>query len=336
MKVPVKVVEAVQKAERIVLATHINPDGDAVGSLLGLMRALIKMNKQVFAFMEEPVPAIYRFMPGSARVQTNLDEMQAFVAGSPGNCLGISLDCGDRKRLGRYSEALLDIHPFVNIDHHQKNGNFGDINWVEPGRSSTGEMVFDLLEVMGAEISEKTAQCLYAAIVTDTGSFKYESTRGHTLNVACKLLRLGVRPEKIASDIYDNWSLGRLQLLQTVLATLEIYSKERIAVIRVTQSMLERTFTTMDDTEEFINLPRSVRSVKVAVFLKEVDTNFISVSLRAKGECDVASIAAGFGGGGHRNASGFRSRGFSLDEIRDRIVARITKVLDQSNYSHGM
>jgi phosphoesterase RecJ-like protein len=181
-------------------------------------------------------------------------------------------------------------------------------------------MIFDLAEALGAEISTKAAECLYVAINTDTGSFRYDSTSSHTFAVAGELVRRGVRPDLIANNLYDNYTLGRLRLMQEVLATLEMHERERIAVIRVTQKMLERTFTTMQDTEYFINLPRAVRSVRVAVFLKEVAPEVVSVSLRAKGQCDVSLVAAQFGGGGHRNASGFRLEGKGLDAVRDALL----------------
>ena len=181
-------------------------------------------------------------------------------------------------------------------------------------------MVFDLARTLGAEISPKAAECLYAALVTDTGSFQYEATSQHTFAVAGELVQRGVRPEVIANNLYNTYTLGRLRLMQEVLATLEMYDRDRIAFIRVTQNMLDRTFTTMEDTEYFITLPRAVRSVRVAVFLKEIDRNLVSVSLRAKGQCDVSLIAARFGGGGHRNASGFRLRDLSLDAVRDQML----------------
>jgi phosphoesterase RecJ-like protein len=206
------------------------------------------------------------------------------------------------------------------IDHHQGNNGFGDGSWIETHRSSTGEMIYDLAEAMGAEISTRAAECLFAAISTDTGSFRYESTSGHTFAVAGELVRRGVRPEIISNHLYDNYTLGRLRLMQEVLASLEMHERDRIAIIRVTQKMLERTFTTMEDTEYFINSPRAVRSVRVAVFLKEVAPGVVSVSLRAKGQCDVSLIAAQFAGGGHRNASGYRIKGQTLDAVRDSLL----------------
>nr|WP_320011357.1 bifunctional oligoribonuclease/PAP phosphatase NrnA [uncultured Desulfobulbus sp.] len=316
-----RVLKAVREKGHILLATHYNPDGDALGSLLGLADILEGMGKTVLRYLEEPVTHLYRFLPGCGQTQTDMAAVRSFVAGAGNDFLGLCLDCGDQDRLGRHNQELAGFSPFMVIDHHKGNSGFGDGAWIEPHRSSTGEMVFDLAMALGAEVSERAAECLYTAINTDTGSFRYESTSSHTFAVAGELVQRGVRPEVIAQQLYDNSTLGRLRLMQEVLATLEMHERDRIAFIRVNQNMLERTFTTMEDTEYFINFPRAVATVRVAVFLKEVEPDHISVSLRAKGQCDVSLIAAQFGGGGHRNASGCRFKGQSMDSVRDALLA---------------
>jgi phosphoesterase RecJ-like protein len=317
------IVEAVRSKGHVLLATHFNPDGDALGSLLGLAEVLEGMGKRVLRYLEEPVSHLYRFLPGCGQIQTDMAKVREFIAQAGNDLLTVCLDCGEEKRLGRYHQELSGFHPLLVIDHHRGNSGFGDGAWIEPHRSSTGEMVYDLAVALGAEVSTRAAECLYAAINTDTGSFRYESTSSHTFAVAGELVRRGVRPETVATNLYDNYTLGRLRLMQEVLATLEMYERDRIAIIRVTQKMLERTFTTMLDTEYFINLPRAVSSVRVAVFLKEIEPNHVSVSLRAKGQCDVSQVAGQFGGGGHRNASGFRVKGQPLDAVRDALLLRL-------------
>lgn len=315
----------IEAARHIILATHINPDGDALGSVLGFADILEESGKKVLRYLEEPVSQMYRFLPGCGQVQTDMDRVHQFAGDADNACVVVCLDCGDVGRLGKSGPDLMEIRPFLVIDHHRGNGGFGDVFWIEPERSSTGEMVFDLARRLGYPISAKAAECLFAAIVTDTGSFKYESTSSHTFHVAQELVKCGVRPDRISKNLYDNYSLGRLRLMQEVLATLEMYLKDKIAVIRVTQRMLERTFTTMEDTENFINLPRAVRTTRVAVFLKEVDEDTVGVSMRARGECDVSAVASVFGGGGHRNASGFRMTGKSVDQVRDLLLSALER-----------
>lgn len=315
-----RILEAIREKGHVLLATHFNPDGDALGSLLGLAEILEGMGKQVLRFLEDPVTHLYRFLPGCGQIQTDMEVVRDFVRAAGDDFLALCLDCGDDHRLGRHSKELTTFRPLMVIDHHKGSNGFGDGCWIEPHRSSTGEMIFDLAEALGAEVSRRAAECLYVAINTDTGSFRYESTSSHTFAVAGELVHRGVRPEVMANQLYDNSTLGRLRLMQEVLATLEMHERDRIAIIRVTQNMLERTFTTMADTEYFINFPRAVATVRVAVFLKEIEAEHISVSLRAKGQCDVSLIAARFGGGGHRNASGCRFKGQNMDTVRDILV----------------
>lgn len=321
------IVKTITDCNSFILVTHIHPDGDALGSLLGLAAILESMGKDVFRLLEKPVPSMYRFLPDSGRVRTSLREAKEFAAAGD-DVAAIALDCGDRKRLGDYGHDLLLIRPFLVIDHHGSNDGFGDACWIEPHRSSTGEMIFDLAGELGAELSAPAATCLYTAILTDTGSFRYETTSAHTFAVAGKLVGLGVRPDRIAGRIFDNYTPGRLRLLKQVLATMELFHRDRIAFIRVSRGMYEQTGTIQDDTENFINLPRSIGSVEVAVFLKETEDDRIAVSMRAKGGCNVAKIAGLFGGGGHRNAAGFRRRG-TLRDVRDTLLPIMEEALEQ-------
>lgn len=324
-----KAVQVIQAAGNIVLATHIRPDGDALGSLLGLADILGNMGKQVVCYLEEPVPAMYAFLPRAVRIETDLDRVLGFARECGSDIMFINLDCGDLERLGKSGPALQTIHPCLVIDHHQGNSGFGDLAWVEPHRSSTGEMVYDLAAALGAEISKDAAECLYTAIVTDTGSFQYDSTSSHTFAVAGSLVACGVQPDVISQHLYDTASFGRLRLMQQVLATLQSYCGDQVAVIQVTRTMLQDTETTLEDCEGLINLPRSVAAVRVAVFLKEStdEPKSISVSLRAKGDCDVAAVAAEFSGGGHRNAAGFRMSGKTLEQVRDRLLPKLEQAL---------
>ncbi len=317
----------IRKTGNIVLATHVNPDGDALGSLLGFADILESMGKRVFRYVEQEATPFYRFLPGSDRLRTEMDELEGFVRPAGDDVLGIALDCGDRQRLGQNGPKLLRIRPFVVIDHHKGNNGFGDFSWIDSQRSSTGEMIFDLATALGQTVSEEAAICLYAAIVTDTGSFKYELTSPHTFDVARQLVEIGVRPDFVARNLYDNFTLGRLQLMQMVLSTLEVNDDGRIAIIRVTKKMLAQTGCTQEDTENLINLPRSVAAVQVAVFLKETGDDIVSVSLRAKDTCDVAEVAREFGGGGHRKAAGFRKSFTTMDEVRNRLLPVLKRKL---------
>jgi phosphoesterase RecJ-like protein len=213
------------------------------------------------------------------------------------------------------------------IDHHGGHKKFGDISWVDDSRSSTGEMIYELAVALKAEISHAAAYGLYTAIVSDTGSFKYSSTSANTFHVAGELVAKGIKPAEVAGKLFDNYSVGRLRLLQAVLASLELYEENRIGLITVTRSAFAETGTVPEDTEDFISYPRTLQSVQVAVFIKEGKDNWISVSLRSKGKRDVSQIARAFGGGGHRNAAGFRLEDTTIDKVRERLLPELAAIL---------
>lgn len=306
----------------LLLATHIYPDGDALGSQLALGNILESLGKKVFYFSESGCSHIYNFLPDCHKLDSSLPDLSKFDA-------VIALDCGDRLRLGREMERLLQVHPFIVIDHHAGHKNFGDIRWVDDSRSSTGEMVYELAVSLKAEISSQAAYCLYTAIVSDTGSFKYDSTSARTFMVAGELVARGVNPSDVAGKLFDNYSPNRLYLLQKVLMTLELHAENRIGIITVTREMFAKTETTQEDTEDFISFPRALSLVQVAIFIKEGNDAWISVSLRSKGKNDVASVARKFGGGGHRNAAGFRLMGYPVDKIRQKIVQEVVSILNE-------
>lgn len=315
--IPPEVIRTLVSAERILVATHIYPDGDAIGSQLALGIILRKMGKKVFLYGEEKVSHLYDFLP-------DCDLLELALPGATRFDCAVSVDCGDQFRLGGAADQLLKVHPFIMIDHHAGHKTFGDLHWVDPKRASTGEMIFDLARAMGVEITYDAAYCLYTAIVSDTGSFKYSSTTADTFRVAAELIGIGVKPAEVAGKLFDNFTFNRLQLLKLVLDSMEIHGNQQIALIRATREMFAETDTVPADTENFINYPRSLSSVKVAAFIKENREGIVSVSLRSKGnDYDVAQLAASFGGGGHRNAAGFKMRGMDTADVREKVLASL-------------
>ncbi|MFW8601640.1 DHH family phosphoesterase [Desulfobacterota bacterium M19] len=316
-----EIVRVIEESDSILLATHTFPDGDALGSQLGLGHILQDMGKQVILYSEAQISYLYKFLPRCTELfDTPPCDSQIDCA--------IALDCGDRFRLGREVDNLLKIKPFMVIDHHAGHEDFGDLRWVESGRSSTGEMVYELARKLGAEISYEAAYCLYTAIVADTGSFKYASTTAETFRIAGELVKIGVNPEDVAGKLFDNYTESRLQLLQAVLSTLELYSIGRLAIISATKKMFEITGAELADTENFINYPRSLASVQAVALIKETEDG-ISVSMRSKGDCDVAEVARKFNGGGHRNAAGCKFKnGETLKEVRDLIFNELLPLVE--------
>ncbi len=327
--IPEAIPALIRDASHVLLATHIHPDGDALGSLLGLADVLESAGKKVFCYLDDTVSPLYSFLPTIDRVSTDLDAALSFAGPSPAegkDVVAIALDCGDAERLGAAKDKLLSISPFIVIDHHRGHRDFGDHRWLLGNCSSTGEMVYELSLAMAMEVSTVAAFCLYVALVTDTGSFRYESTSPRTLRIAADLVEKGVRPDEIAEKVYDNYTLARLRLMELVLSTLVVEADGQVAIIQVDAHMFSQSGACSDDVEGFINYPRSLRSVKVAAFIKETEKGAVSVSLRAKGDVDVSVIAAGFDGGGHKNAAGFRFVDRSIDEVQ----AIVLKALHQA------
>ncbi|MDK9707479.1 MAG: bifunctional oligoribonuclease/PAP phosphatase NrnA [Desulforhopalus sp.] len=325
--IPERLIAEIQGAKNIVLLTHSHPDGDALGSLFALAGILDTLGKNVFCFLEEPVSHHYDFLPDTQRANTNIEDFRKFVGDSGTDILMIGLDCGDDDRLGRLKAEFLRIEPFLVIDHHRSHRAFGTISWVDPCRSSTGEMIFELAQVLQAPITYNCAYNLYVAICTDSGSFRYECTTPRTMQIAAELLEKGVRPEEVGSHLYDKYSVERLRLMQMVLATISLCAEDRIAFMHVSNEMLEQSGATIQDVEGFVDLPRSLLSVKVAVLIKETGNGVVAVSMRAKGECDVALVAKEFDGGGHRNAAGFRTQGKTIEQVQQDVHKALCRIL---------
>lgn len=325
--IPEPLLNHLRKAANVVLLTHSHPDGDALGSLFACAAILEGIGKKVFCFLEEPVSHHYDFLPEKERACSDFEEYQRFVTTHAADLVVVGLDCGDDDRLGKLKGAFLAIEPFVVIDHHRSHRPFGTVSWVDPCRSSTGEMVYELALALSAPISFNCAYNLYVAICTDSGSFRYECTTSRTMQIAAELLELGVRPEEVGSHLYDKYSVERLKLMEMVLSTIALYANDQIAFMHVTGEMLRQSGATIQDVEGFVDLPRSLYSVKVAVLIKETGNDVIAVSMRAKGQCDVARVAKEFDGGGHRNAAGFRLHGRTVDEVRAAVKEALSRAL---------
>ncbi|HIJ77708.1 MAG: bifunctional oligoribonuclease/PAP phosphatase NrnA [Desulfobulbaceae bacterium] len=312
-----EIVRVLKAAQNVLLITHVHPDGDALGSQIAMANILEAAGKNVFMYGEDPVSHLYDFLPLCDKIENMLPDLRGF------DC-AIALDCGDSFRMGHAKDDFLTVHPFLVVDHHAGHKDFGDLRWVAPGMSSTGEMVFELAADLGYDIPYEAAYCLYAAIVSDTGSFKYSSTTADTFRIAGELVAKGVKPASVAGKLFDNFSVNRLHLMRLVLDSLELYADERLAIIWASREMFRQTSTTQADAESFINYPRSVQSVKVAAFIKETEKGMIAVSMRSKGtNYDVAQIAAFFGGGGHRNAAGFKLPDTDIDKVRELLLGKV-------------
>jgi bifunctional oligoribonuclease and PAP phosphatase NrnA len=313
MKIPKEVVAALKKEKVFLIAAHINPDGDALGSCLALSSALESAGKEVYVYNKDSVPAFYRFLPGYKTVGSSLKKA---IAKDP---VLILLDCNspDRAALERYS-----FRKSIVIDHHETENDFGDIRWVVPAAAATGLMVFYLIKAIGVAFTGDIARNLYTAIAVDTGTFRYSNTSPEVLKASAELIEAGADPAFIAECLYERWEESRFDLLVMTLNNLEI--KNGVAVMHITKDMFEKTGTTSEDTENFSNLPRAIKSVKISALFRDIGGDSWKASLRSKGNVNVAKIAELFGGGGHKNAAGFKISG-GLKSAKEKLLRAAEK-----------
>ena len=290
--------QAIKKFNEFLITSHINPEGDAIGSQIAIARLLRKLGKKSVMLDDSPVPNVLRFMKGSEDISKEMPRDFNFQA-------IIILDSPDLARIGRVKEFIKKDSVIINIDHHISNVNFGKFNWVEPDFSSAGEMVYDLFKAFKAKIDLDDAIALYAAIMTDTGSFKYSNTVSKTHRIAAELVDIGVKPYEMHTKIYETSSIQDTNLLGEVLQTMKLTEDGKIAWLWVTKEMLKKTKASLEGTEGIINFARSIDGVEIAILFRETGTDErVKVSFRSKGNVDVNKLAGSFGGGGHPTASG--------------------------------
>lgn len=299
--------------KRFLLTTHVNPDGDAIGSLGALALVLEDMGKKVLAYCQDEIPGFLRFLPYSDRIVKEIPGPDRFD-------VAVVLDCGELDRIGNAAEVLQHVEKIIHIDHHSSSDDFGQLNLVRPECSSTAEILYDIIQAIPASLSREAAENIYTAILTDTGSFRFANTTARALEIAAEMVALGVTPDKIASEVYDSMSPERLRLLARSLHTLTLRANGRLATMQVSQRMLEETKTTVVDTDGFVNYPRGISTAEMAIFFREMDSGKVNVSLRSRGKLNVAEFARSYDGGGHHNAAAFRAEG-SLPEVVEEILA---------------
>lgn len=318
--VPPEVREVIRSGRRFLLLAHLYPDGDVLGSQLGLGLALRAAGRWVTLACHHPVPEAFAFLPGAG-------EVQQWKEGQGGHEVVVTLDCPDPGRLGGLLDGCRSPGTrILNVDHHPDNGRYGDVNWIRPGAAATGEMVYDLVEAEGLPLPPEVAVNLYTAIVADTGSFRYSNTTPRTFRVAARLVEAGADPARIALELYETRQLAGLHLLGRVLQAVETTPDGSVAWVVLDRSQMDSP--DLPEAEDFITYPRSLRAAKVAVLFRDLGVE-TKVSLRAKGEVNVARIAARFGGGGHPNAAGVILKA-GLAEAKARVLEAAREAIASS------
>jgi phosphoesterase RecJ-like protein len=308
------------RGRRFVIVTHMDPDGDGIGSMLALGEVLKGAGKEAVLLTTEPVGLPYSLLNGAERIVQHLQTEPPFDA-------ALVLDCGELARLDGLRGSVRHIRPLINIDHHETNDRFGDFNLVDGRSSSTGELVYKLIREAGFSISRAAAENLFVAIMTDTGSFTYNNTTGAALAIAAQLVDQGVNPWEISKRISHGYPASRLRLLEMALGTLEYHHDGELALMTITTEMFVETGSDRTDCERFVEYPRHVKGVEIAALVRQTDHNDYRASLRSNRWVNVARLAGRFGGGGHLMAAGFESKG-PLEAVKAKLITEAARALD--------
>ncbi len=305
--------ELIRERKSFVISSHLRPDGDAIGSALGLMHVLEAMGKQATVCFVDPIPVNFRFLEGRERIGCVFPAADAVIFLE---CDSIERSSIDRRQFDAAVPGLT-----INIDHHRSGREFADFNWIDPEAAAVGCMIYDLAVGAKVPISRAMAECLYAAILTDTGSFNYPSTSASTFAMAEHLVQSGANPNQIAADVYFSNPASKVRLLGIALSNLQI--EGAVSWSHVTVEEMERVGASVEDCEGVANHLIGIAGVEAAAFLREqAEQNQVRLSLRSRRALDVSVIAENFGGGGHRNASGCSMEG-TLAEVTRLIVAQM-------------
>lgn len=292
-----QVLQAIEKRKSFLVTSHARPDGDAIGSALGLGLLLRKMGKHAEVVMGDTVPVIYKPLPCA---ETIIHASQ--VNGHYDAAIILECDSLQRTRLQGLEKQFL-----INIDHHASSKPFANVNWIDPCACAVAEMVFRMAREARVKITPEIATCLYTAVLTDTGSFCYSPTNAHTFELARQLVEHGADPARIAQNVYFSSPASKMRLLGAALSNLQ--REGAVAWMWVTRDDMERCGALDEDSEGLVNYALGIAGVEVAAFFREVANERVRVSIRSKGAVNVAEIAAEFGGGGHECAAGFSTEG---------------------------
>lgn len=308
-----EIADALHGAQTIVVASHLRPDGDALGSTIAFALWLRSLGKTVLAWNEDGMPEKFRYLP----------EWQLLTAPSAEKTSPdalVALDTSVLNRLGTVLDAVVMPPVFVNMDHHISNGRFGTLNYIDSQSPATGQIVFDFFEDQKIPITPEIAGNLFAAISTDTGSFQYPNTTARTFNVAAELIRAGVIVGDLSRAIYDTMPKRRLELLRHALNSATFRSDDRVASFRLSKNVSEELGLLPEDNEGIIDHLRAVDSVIAAVFFEDLGDGMVRVSARSKDpRVDVCRVCMKFGGGGHSLAAGARIAG-RLEDVETQFL----------------
>lgn len=311
----------VKSEHRVALVTHVHPDGDAYGSILGLKHILSEKALLVDAFADRDTHSKYSFLPSFSELKGE-DRI-----GDIEYDLCFVLDCGNKERVKGFSSLLTSSKMVVNIDHHVSNTGFGQIDWVDSSASSTSEILTDLASDVNGTVNAEAATCLLTGIIMDTGSFLYDSTTKNTHIATAFLLEQGADHATIRYHLFQNRPLQNVKFLGYLIDNMELISNNQVVLLTVSDELLNSFNVAYEDLDEFISYVRDISGVELAIIFKELSPEETKISLRSKKWCDVNELASNFNGGGHERAAGAVIQG-TLDEAREKLIPLVTSIFN--------
>jgi bifunctional oligoribonuclease and PAP phosphatase NrnA len=313
--------EGLKLGNRFLLASHVTPEGDAVGSVLAMDSLLRRLGKQTKIVCQDVIPERLSWLSnGRWNVVPDVSASEQF------DCLVVA-DCPKIERIGTVGDLITPKTKIFNIDHHVSNTKFGHFNYVLPNAGACGEVIVDIFKELGVKINVEEATALYVSINTDTGSFKYSNTTMKSHEIVSQLIQIGIDIETINDQLYATYSLEKVRLYSILLGRIKTTSDGIIAWAGLTREDLKKTGGTYEDAEGFIDFLKYMKEVQFSFFLTEMDGEHrgkIRVSLRSRGQYDVAHVAVHFGGGGHRKAAGCEIKG-TIEEVAQKILNEVKR-----------
>lgn len=313
-----EIIAAINGGNSFVITAHVKLDGDALGSELAFYLMLQAMGKRAVIYNQDETPEQYRFLPGAQNIVHELGDVGLYD-------VGVVLDCSNLQRVGEKAASIEKIQTLINIDHHISNGGFCRLSMLDGNASSTGELIHRLMREMRCRMTKDICTNLYAAIITDTGGFRYSSTHRDTLLAAADLIDNGAEPQWISENIYESDSPAKLVLLAKVLESMSLDLDNRVGSLFVMREDLRQTGTSLDHSEGFIDIPRTVKGIDISVLYSQLEGDCFKVSLRSKGQINVEKVARKFGGGGHVHAAACRING-DIEEVKALIAGAIKEI----------
>lgn len=311
-----QIINKILSSNNIAITFHTSPDGDSLGSSLALLQALRALNKNCYILCEEELPKTFEFLPYSKEVSA------ISIIKEDTDCV-VVLDCGNMERIAGNINVTNKNYTLINIDHHLSNDLYADMNYVDTNASSMGEIVYQIINIMGVSLNKEMAICLYTSLITDTGSFKHTNTTAITHAIAGDLINCGIDFNNIHRIIFENKSFHRVKLYGEVINGMYLDCHDKLCIMTLTKEMLDKLNLSDGDTSDLISLGVQIDSVEVAALFKE-NGDSIKVSLRSKSYVDVRKIAENFKGGGHLRAAGFK-----INDTMENVINAITELINK-------